>query len=198
MCRCLALRQRSAFRPSETFSSANVYDRLVSRRDNGTFFAAGGIGRSAVGAPLRERLLRRIGSWSWNDEVGSIPVVRLRPVNDRHGCIGDQIRTDGEPRGSPRRSVGPQRPRTLARSVISSGNSGPRCHVSWQNVPRYLAKEKDTRVKSTRPVSGYLASDTFCRLPNIMALLQRNCHHLGAVSARYSVTGPSVIFRSSA
>jgi hypothetical protein len=38
-----------------------------------------GLGALQSAPQLRERLLRRIGSWSWNDEVGSNHGIRPEP-----------------------------------------------------------------------------------------------------------------------
>jgi hypothetical protein len=45
-----------------------------------------GMGALRSAPQLRERLLRRIGSWSWNDEVGSIAVDGRADANGRFGA----------------------------------------------------------------------------------------------------------------
>jgi len=63
-------------------------------------------------------------------------------------------------------NTGTRRPRTLARSVISSGKSGPQSRVFWQSVPRYLTNGFQTRMKSIWPVSRHAATDSMdcCRI----------------------------------
>ncbi|SFK22365.1 hypothetical protein SAMN05444581_10449 [Methylocapsa palsarum] len=70
----------SAQRRSEIVKPGNVNVRNVSRRDNGTFFAVGGIGRSAVGSPTSKRLLLRIGTKPWIDEAGSSAEIQTEPL----------------------------------------------------------------------------------------------------------------------
>ena len=122
---------------------------------------------------LRERLLRRIGSWSWNDEVEvelierplSLPITgillfRFRPnhviswraSNVRSKRSGDQLQA-----GLP--LIGTLASRDLARSRILSVKTGAQVQFFLQIQPPGLANRKQPRIKSIGPVALYLATD---------------------------------------